>query len=427
MVMRNGASDTWVRLLHWTRGSFESESLAASLMRIEGYTDVDPIHPTGGPDGGKDALARREGKNWAMAAYFPSGSRAFAEILGKFGSDLEAITDRVVEADGMVFVTNQELSESRRRTLDLLASEKGLELDLVHGHRIRAILDQPAHSGLRAQFLGGGDGPGLAVPSLTVESLFRDLPHVDRIGPIDNDPRFNGVLTLDFVARPALPMERYPDRNTKVRLNAAADVARRVDETAAWPAGVSQLATKLRTWGWEALDAKRWVCGAIPAIGDAGMDLMSGEFAALGFRTRDVTIRVARTWRTTVYDRGEQRYFAAREPEIVAETLVALAVTSEIFRDTGAHELDVGLRIRAAPQGRAVLVSSQSAMSARAQFDEPSPRITSSPNVPVPHEECGRFALEEVHGGYAVAGALLDDWLSLFRSDDLIRRLGDAP
>jgi hypothetical protein len=38
------------------------------MLYAEGYTDVDPIHPLGGPHGTKDAKALRQGERWIMAA-----------------------------------------------------------------------------------------------------------------------------------------------------------------------------------------------------------------------------------------------------------------------------------------------------------------------------------------------------------------------
>jgi hypothetical protein len=57
-----------------------SERLAAQILHAEGYADIDPSHPLGGRDGGKDALAIRSGKKWVMAVYFPRGQQAFEDI-----------------------------------------------------------------------------------------------------------------------------------------------------------------------------------------------------------------------------------------------------------------------------------------------------------------------------------------------------------
>ena len=46
--------ETWHRLREWTSGQTPSERLAAQLLVASDYKDVDPSHPLGGPDGGRD-------------------------------------------------------------------------------------------------------------------------------------------------------------------------------------------------------------------------------------------------------------------------------------------------------------------------------------------------------------------------------------
>ncbi len=41
--------------------------MAAQILISENYTDLDPIHPLGGKDGTKDAVARKDGSRWLMA------------------------------------------------------------------------------------------------------------------------------------------------------------------------------------------------------------------------------------------------------------------------------------------------------------------------------------------------------------------------
>jgi hypothetical protein len=83
--------ETWHRLREWTNGHGPAERLSAQVLYAEGYTDVDPIHPLGGPDGAKDAKARRHGERWIMAAYFPRGQQTFNEIRKKFVSDYQGV------------------------------------------------------------------------------------------------------------------------------------------------------------------------------------------------------------------------------------------------------------------------------------------------------------------------------------------------
>ncbi|HMG46552.1 MAG TPA: hypothetical protein VK614_03730 [Allosphingosinicella sp.] len=140
--------ETWHRLREWTRGQPSSERLAAQLLIDLGYEDIDPSHPLGGKDGGKDAICTKSGQRWIMAAYFPRGQKTFAEIRDKFQDDAGKVS--AANAVGIAFVTNQELTLSQRSALDASVS---LQTDLIHLERATAILDKPTMAGVRAQFL----------------------------------------------------------------------------------------------------------------------------------------------------------------------------------------------------------------------------------------------------------------------------------
>ena len=142
--------ETWQRLREWTNGQAPSERLAAQVLIDEGFGGIDPSHPLGGKDGGKDALCSKQGEKWIMAVYFPRGKKDFAEIRAKFRSDLSGALRN--NAAGIAFVTNQEIRLSEREELRLLAG--ATELDLFHLERITAILDKPSMAGIRHQFLG---------------------------------------------------------------------------------------------------------------------------------------------------------------------------------------------------------------------------------------------------------------------------------
>jgi hypothetical protein len=140
--------ETWHRLLEWTYGQAASERLAAQVLLAEGYTSLDPSHPLGGPDGGKDAVALREDQVWLVAVYFPRGRQPFAQVRRKLISDAESLKRN--DAAGIVFVTNQELSLSQR---DRLSKMSAAPVELMHLERLVTILDQPRMYGVRAQFL----------------------------------------------------------------------------------------------------------------------------------------------------------------------------------------------------------------------------------------------------------------------------------
>ena len=149
MSRRSAGRETWARLLEWDRGSVDAERLAAHVLRVEGFELVDPSHPLGGPDGGKDAICDRDDKKWLAAVYFPRGQQSWGTVKAKFGTDLEGVARN--EADGLVFVTNQELGLSKRGKLADLGAPARVEV--FHLERISSLLDSPPCYGLRLEFL----------------------------------------------------------------------------------------------------------------------------------------------------------------------------------------------------------------------------------------------------------------------------------
>lgn len=146
----NRWDETWHRLLNWTSGQAPSERLAAQVLAHEKYSSIDPSHPLGGRDGGKDGICEKDGKKWIMAVYFPRGPQGISGIRKKFMGDLKGVAAN--QADGIAFVTNQEISVSERNGLQKRGKEKLVEI--YHLDRITTILDQPEMSLVRKQFLG---------------------------------------------------------------------------------------------------------------------------------------------------------------------------------------------------------------------------------------------------------------------------------
>lgn len=141
--------ETWHRLRDWTNGQAPSERLAAQILLSEGYSDLDPSHPLGGPDGCKDGLCKKDGKTWVMAVYFPRGQQKPQTIKKKFKDDLRGVARN--GAHGLAFVTNQELSNAEKKLLRKAAAP--VSVDLFHLERITTILDKPAMAAVRKQFL----------------------------------------------------------------------------------------------------------------------------------------------------------------------------------------------------------------------------------------------------------------------------------
>lgn len=131
--------------------SGKSERLAAQIIIHEGFDKLDPTHPLGGPDGGKDSLCIKDDKSWIMAVYFPRGQKSIRDIKVKFNNDLSGAKQN--SPHGLVFVTNQELRLSERESFVKLAEDNGLQLIIFHLEKITTILDTPEMYGVRHQFL----------------------------------------------------------------------------------------------------------------------------------------------------------------------------------------------------------------------------------------------------------------------------------
>jgi hypothetical protein len=140
--------ETWNRLREWPNGQGQSERLAGQVLLADGYSELDPSHPLGGKDDGKDALCCRDGKRFAVAVYFPRGRQRFAVIKKKFRDDLSAA--RTNNVDGLLFVTNQELRLAERQTL---SDSWPKHVEIYHLERITAVLDKPEMYSVRKQFL----------------------------------------------------------------------------------------------------------------------------------------------------------------------------------------------------------------------------------------------------------------------------------
>lgn len=141
--------ETQRRLLAWADGH-HSERLAAQVLSEEGYKDIDPSHPYGGKDGGRDITCTRDGRKWIAAVYFPRGDLSYAKVERKLVDDLQGALTH--EPEGIVFITNQELTLSERAKLAGVIPD-GIDFDLFHMERIATILDRPHMHPIREQFL----------------------------------------------------------------------------------------------------------------------------------------------------------------------------------------------------------------------------------------------------------------------------------
>ena len=95
-------------------------------------------------------VAEHSGAQWAVACYFPRGQQTLKSTRNKIREDSEKAFARGYSA--MAFVTNQEISISKRR--ELKSALACAETEIFHLERIVSILDSPAAYGVRLQYLG---------------------------------------------------------------------------------------------------------------------------------------------------------------------------------------------------------------------------------------------------------------------------------
>lgn len=148
-MRRNDGRETWFRLLEWDKGQTPAERLAAIILTNEGFRNIDPSHPLGGKDGLKDMVISYNGARWIGAVYFPRGQHDFSEIKNKFIHDLEGVKKN--GANGIAFVTNQELRLAERK--DLSEIDANVDVQIYHLERIASLLNSPQYYGVRMEFL----------------------------------------------------------------------------------------------------------------------------------------------------------------------------------------------------------------------------------------------------------------------------------
>lgn len=151
-MRRYSGRDTFKILRDWDSGQTASERFSIQLLANDGYTNIDPSHPRGGPDGKKDGICYKGESKFVMACYFPNGQKEFSEIKEKFTKDFKGVKGNTCK--GIVFVTNQELTLSEREELLKMGEKNKIETDLYHLERISSIVNIPKNYGIRLEYLG---------------------------------------------------------------------------------------------------------------------------------------------------------------------------------------------------------------------------------------------------------------------------------
>lgn len=229
---------------------------------------------------------------------------------------------------------------------------------------------------------------------------------------------YEGTSRLRAVVAPVPEGLRHPQGgDPRAALADASTAAREI--AADWPENASLLAQRL-TDGWKPMAPHIWGAGLVHS--ELEQMLRRGS-AGASFMTRGGVLCVERTWATGVTDEdGAHAFYAAREPEVAAELLVALSLADALLGSIpGLHVLDIALLFASAPTGNS-LVSSERAVSGR-RFGEPEGRIRPTAEVPSHYLDEGRFTPAELRAPYRLARGLLGPWLATFREEDLFDRL----
>lgn len=126
--------------------------MCCDLLHLVDFGNPDPQHPLGGPDGGKDILVTRNDNRWVVACYFPTTHKTFRDVYSKFEADSNGALRNA--GAGIAFFTNQHLTGGERDALSQSAKDAGLECDIFHLERLRALLDSARGCAVRRRYLG---------------------------------------------------------------------------------------------------------------------------------------------------------------------------------------------------------------------------------------------------------------------------------
>jgi hypothetical protein len=127
--------------------------MVADVLGIEGYDQIEPVHPQGGPDGKRDIRCVQGGIRFVCACYFPPSAASvdFKDLRSKFKNDLAGVTKD--GASGFVFATNVHLTEGERQQLETDGARSCAVVVLYHLEKLRAVLDRPVGCGIRLRYL----------------------------------------------------------------------------------------------------------------------------------------------------------------------------------------------------------------------------------------------------------------------------------
>jgi len=149
------------RLRSWLDGNQAArERLCLALLALDPrFKHVQPRHPKGGPDGSHDieAVMGDGGDVWGAVSFRNHANDSKADvnwISSKFRKDLGAALAKKPELHAFVFLTNVDLTNSKRDELIAHAKRRGVSFcDVFTRERLRILLDSPEGLGYRSQYL----------------------------------------------------------------------------------------------------------------------------------------------------------------------------------------------------------------------------------------------------------------------------------
>jgi hypothetical protein len=136
------------------------EQMCVAILKIDKrYTNVQPRHPRGGPDGGHDIDATFQGEQKAFGAIgfvnqATDGQKDKKKAKKKFADDLNSALAAEPDLKAFVFFTNVNLTVSEKEGLVATAKSKGIaHCEIIDRERMRLVLDAPDGLSIRVQYL----------------------------------------------------------------------------------------------------------------------------------------------------------------------------------------------------------------------------------------------------------------------------------
>jgi hypothetical protein len=204
------ANDTHIKLRNWDEGSEKAEMMCGEISRLEGYAQVSPQSPFGGPDGKKDLLMLKGGQLYVGAAYFPRNDTEFKIIRKKFREDLKgALTHKPY---GFVFFTNQRLTPKEKSDLEKWSVGKIQDVVIYSITDLSIILDSATGIGIRFRYLGIAisESEQAAAHESSVAAVRQNTDALRRLEKDIAAIREYQEKFFEMLLRPASPSAQFP-------------------------------------------------------------------------------------------------------------------------------------------------------------------------------------------------------------------------